>query len=67
MLIMAAEAKNIDQNQARLAEIVEQAQNSELPTDDVLSLLEEAVNIGMDVCKTIARGESNEQGQENSR
>lgn len=37
-------------NEQRLAEISAKVDSEEMSTDELLELLEEAVNIGMDVC-----------------
>ena len=38
------------ENEKRLTEISERVDSEDMSTDELLELLEEAVNIGMDVC-----------------
>lgn len=45
--------KELSQNKERLQEIGEQVDSENVSTDDLLSMLEEAVNIGMDVCEQV--------------
>ena len=46
-------SKELSQNKERLQEIGEQVDSENVSTDDLLSMLEEAVNIGMDVCEQV--------------
>lgn len=50
-MALADFSKELSQNKERLQEIGEQVDSENVSTDDLLSMLEEAVNIGMDVCE----------------
>ena len=46
-------SKELSQSKERLQKIGEQVDSENVSTDDLLSMLEEAVNIGMDVCEQV--------------
>lgn len=50
---MASGATDINESKERLDEIVASVQAEGVSTDEILDYLEEAVNIGMDVCKQV--------------
>lgn len=52
-MALADFSKELSQNKERLQEIGEQVDSVNVSTDDLLSMLEEAVNIGMDVCEQV--------------
>lgn len=52
-MALADFSKELSQSKERLQEIGEQVDSENVSTDDLLSMLEEAVNIGMDVCEQI--------------
>lgn len=52
-MALADFSKELSQNKERLQEIGEQVDSESVSTDDLLSMLEEAVNIGMDVCEQV--------------
>lgn len=52
-MALADFSKELSQNKERLQEIGEQVDSENVSTDDLLSMLEEAVNIGMDVCEQV--------------
>lgn len=52
-MALADFSKELSQNKERLQEIGEQVDSEYVSTDDLLSMLEEAVNIGMDVCEQV--------------
>lgn len=52
-MALADFSKELSQNKERLQEIREQVDSENVSTDDLLSMLEEAVNIGMDVCEQV--------------
>lgn len=65
-------SENTNKSKTRLEEITEKVETQDLSTDELLSLLEEAVEVGMDVCaqaqsnidEQMSRG-SNEQNEQN--
>lgn len=52
-MALADFSKQLSQSKERLQEIGEQVDSENVSTDDLLSMLEEAVNIGMDVCEQV--------------
>lgn len=52
-MALADFSKELSQSKERLQEIGEQVDSENVSTDDFLSMLEEAVNIGMDVCEQV--------------
>lgn len=52
-MALADFSKELSQSKERLQEISEQVDSENVSTDDLLSMLEEAVNIGMDVCEQV--------------
>lgn len=52
-MALADFSKELSQNKERLQEIGGQVDSENVSTDDLLSMLEEAVNIGMDVCDQV--------------
>lgn len=52
-MALADFSKELSQSKERLQEIGEQVDSENVSTDDLLSMLEEAVNIGMDVCEQV--------------
>ena len=52
-MALADFSKELSQSKERLQEIGEQVDSENVSTDDLLSMLEEAVNIGMDVCDQV--------------
>ena len=52
-MALADFSKELSQNKERLQEIGEQVDSENVSTDNLLSMLEEAVNIGMDVCEQV--------------
>ena len=50
---MADFTREISQSKLRLEEIGEQVGSDNVSTGELLSMLEEAVNIGMDVCEQV--------------
>lgn len=52
-MALADFSKELSQNKERLQEIGKQVDSENVSTDDLLSMLEEAVNIGMDVCEQV--------------
>lgn len=52
-MALADFSKELSQGKERLQEIGEQVDSENVSTDDLLSMLEEAVNIGMDVCEQV--------------
>ena len=52
-MALADFSKELSQSKERLQEIGEQVDSENVSTDDLLSMLEEAVNICMDVCEQV--------------
>lgn len=52
-MALADFSKELSQSKERLQEIGEQVDSENVSTDDLLSMLEEAVSIGMDVCEQV--------------
>lgn len=52
-MALADFSRELSQNKERLQEIGEQVDSENVSTDNLLSMLEEAVNIGMDVCEQV--------------
>lgn len=52
-MALADFSKELSQSKERLQEIGEQVDSENVSTNDLLSMLEEAVNIGMDVCEQV--------------
>lgn len=52
-MALADFSKELSQSKERLQEIGEQVDSENVSTDNLLSMLEEAVNIGMDVCEQV--------------
>lgn len=52
-MALADFSKELSQSKERLQEIGEQVDSENVSTDDLLSMLEETVNIGMDVCEQV--------------
>ena len=52
-MALADFSNELSQSKERLQEIGEQVDSENVSTDDLLSMLEEAVNIGMDVCEQV--------------
>lgn len=52
-MALADFSKELSQSKERLQKIGEQVDSENVSTDDLLSMLEEAVNIGMDVCEQV--------------
>lgn len=52
-MALADFSKELSQSKERLQEIGEQVDSESVSTDDLLSMLEEAVSIGMDVCEQV--------------